>query len=60
MARSFIVEKTTNKDLSLLRIERTEASVMAGLEPAESPDSFMTEALPAERIKTSADQNENF
>ena len=48
MTRSCIVEKTTNKDLSPLPIEGTEATVIASLEPTESPDTFMTESLLAE------------
>ena len=59
MARSCIVEKTTNKDLSPLPIEGTEATVIASPEPTESPDTFMTESLLAEGTLTATDQNEN-
>ena len=55
MARSFIVEKTTNKDLSPVPIEGTEATAMTNPEPSELLDMFMTEVQLTEDTQTAAD-----
>ena len=58
MARSFIVEKTTNKDLNPVPIEGAEATVTASPEPTESPDLRMTESSLTEGTKTEVGEDE--